>query len=225
MSDIKWQPKTTDTLMHRLLKEQGLADYQSLWRWSVDKKEDFWSWVWDNCGVIGEKGGKVFEAGARMQDARFFPEAKLNFAENLLRRRDDETALVFKGEDKAERHLTYKELYDLVSRVRQALVAEGVGEGDRVAGYLPNMPETIVAMLAATSLGAIWSSASPDFGVQGVLDRFGQIEPKVLFGVDGYAYNGKWLDCRAKLKEAAEKIPSVKKAVTISYTEIGRAHV
>src|SRR5258708_24870723 len=113
-----------------------------------------------------------------MQDGRFFPDSKINFAENLLRRRDNETALVFKGEDKVERSITYKELYDQVSQLHQALMALGVGKGDRVAGYLPNMPETIMAMLAVTSLGAIWSSASPDFGAQGVLDRFGQIEPK-----------------------------------------------
>ena len=203
--------------MHQLMEEQGLSDFHSLWRWSVEHKEDFWSKVWDSCGVIGDKGKTVYKPGAKMQDGRFFPDSKINFAENLLRRRDNEAALVFKGEDKVERSITFKELYDQVSQLRQALKAQGVGKGDCVAGYLPNMPETIMAMLAVTSLGAIWSSASPDFGVQGVLDRFGQIEPKVMFAVDGYYYNGKEIDCRGKIAEVVEKMPSLKKVVIVHY--------
>jgi len=219
-TSLKWKPSPDAELksqMHHLLEEQKLADFHGLWRWSVEHKEDFWSKVWDSCGMIGDKGKTVYKPGTKMQDGRFFPDSKINFAENLLRRRDKEVAIVFKGEDKVERSITYKELYDQVSQLRQALKALGVTKGDRVAGYLPNMPETIMAMLAATSLGAIWSSASPDFGAQGVLDRFGQIEPKVLFAVDGYYYNGKEIDCREKVREAAGKLPSVKKVVTASY--------
>jgi len=195
----------------------SLQKYQSLWKWSIEHKEDFWSKLWDFCSVIGDKGEEVFKSAEKMQDCEFFPDSKINFAENLLRRRDDEVALVFKGEDKASRELTYKELYNQVSQIRQALLDVGITEGDRVTGYLPNMPETIIAMLAATSLGAIWSSASPDFGVQGVLDRFGQIEPKVLFAVDGYYYNGKEIDCRDKIKQIQKQLPSLQKTVIVQY--------
>ncbi len=221
-SAVKWKPVAAEkdqSLMHRLLEEQGCADFQDLWRWSVGHKEDFWNWVWDNCGVIGDKGATVFKSAARMQDCKFFPDAKINFAENLLRRRDNAVAIVFRGEDKVERGLTFKELYDQVSQVRRGLRALGVTQGDRVAGCLPNMPETIIAMLAAASLGAIWSSASPDFGTRGILDRFGEIEPKVLFAVDGYYYNGKEIDCRDKIAEVAAQMPSVKKLVMVQYTK------
>ena len=218
---LKWTPSATQmaaTSLAAFMADVGVSgDYNDIWRWSVEHKETFWSKVWDFCGVIGDKGTTVFKAGKRFQDGRFFPDAKLNFAENLLRRRDDGIAMVFKGEDKVERQVSFKELYDGVSQLRQALAAEGVTVGDRVAGYLPNMPETIIAMLAVTSLGAIWSSASPDFGVQGVLDRFGQTEPKVLFAVDGYYYNGKQIDCRDKIRNVTAKLPSLKKTVVVQY--------
>jgi acetoacetyl-CoA synthetase len=212
---MKWKPSAAEkSQMYRF--GNGMA-FNDLWRWSVDKKEDFWSQVWDFCGVIGDKGKTIYKPGTHMQDGRFFPDSKINFAENLLRRRDNETAIVFKGEDKVERALTYKDLYDQVSQVRQGLQALGVVKGDRVAGFMPNMPETIIAMLAATSLGAIWSSASPDFGAQGVLDRFGQIEPKVLFAVDGYYYNGKEIDCHDKIRQVIAKMPSLKKTIMVPY--------
>ncbi len=222
-SGIKWKPShdaVEKSALHQFMKQAGCAEgtsYAAFWRWSVDHKEAFWSLVWDLCGVIGDRSANIFEPGARFQDSRFFPEARINFAENLLRRRDDAVALVFRGENRVERSLTFRALYDQVSQLRQALKAQGVGLGDRVAGYLPNMPETIIAMLAVTSLGAIWSSASPDFGVQGVLDRFGQIEPKVLFAVDGYYYNGKEVDCRAKLQDVMQKLPSLKKTVVVQF--------
>jgi acetoacetyl-CoA synthetase len=152
-----------------------------------------------------------------MPGATWFPQARLNYAENQLRRRDDSDALVFWGEDQVKRRLSNKELHAQVSRFAQALQAAGVVKGDRVAGYLPNMPEAIIAMLATASLGAIWSSASPDFGVQGVLDRFGQIEPKVLVCVDGYWYNGKPVDCLAKNAEVAGQMPSLVRTVVVSY--------
>lgn len=221
----KWQPSLDDaekSLLARFIKEAGVTgSFGDIWRWSIANKETFWSRVWDFCGVVGDKGEVVFTPGARFRDGRFFPDSKINFAENLLRRRDNAVAIIFRGEDKVERTLTFKELYDQVSQVRQALQAEGVKPGDRVAGYLPNMPESVVAMLAATSLGAIWSSASPDFGVQGVLDRFGQIEPKVLFAADGYWYNGKQIDCRDKVAQIVKKLLSVKKTVTVEYLKNG----
>ena len=196
------------------------SDYFSLWRWSVAQPEAFWTSVWDECGALGERGDAVLENGDKMPGARWFPQARLNYAENLLRgagARDEADALVFWGEDKVKRRLSHQDLHAGVSLFAQALRAAGVVEGDRVAGYLPNMPEAIVAMLATASLGAIWSSASPDFGTQGVLDRFGQIEPKVLVCVDGYWYNGKPVDCQAKNAEVAARMPTVQRTVVVSY--------
>jgi acetoacetyl-CoA synthetase len=153
-----------------------------------------------------------------MPGAKFFPDARLNFAENLLRKRDQTDAIVFWAEDKVKRRLSRAQLYDMVSQLAQALKADGVGVGDRVAGYMPNMPETVIAMLAAASLGATWSSCSPDFGVKGVLDRFGQIEPKVLVLADGYFYNGKAFDCLDKAREILLQLPSVKRVVVAPLT-------
>jgi acetoacetyl-CoA synthetase len=152
-----------------------------------------------------------------MPGAQWFPRARLNFAENLLRRRDRASALVFWGENRVKSRVTYGELHAEVSRLAQALRAAGIGPGDRVAGYMPNVPGTVIAMLAAASIGATWSSCSPDFGVQGVLDRFGQIEPKVLFAADGYFYNEKTIDILDRLKEIAAKLPSLQKVVVVPY--------
>jgi acetoacetyl-CoA synthetase len=152
-----------------------------------------------------------------MPGARFFPEARINYAENLLRRRDAAPAIIFRNERGEDRILSFADLYDLTSRWAQALKAAGVGKGDRVAGFMPNTPETVIAMLATASLGAIWSSASPDFGVQGLLDRFGQIEPTVLVAVDGYYYNGKTLDCLAKLRDVQPQIKGLKKTVIVPF--------
>jgi acetoacetyl-CoA synthetase len=156
-----------------------------------------------------------------MPGARWFPEARLNFAENLLRRRDQDTAMVFWGENKVRRKLTFAEVYDQVSLLAQALRAMGVKRGDRVAGFMPNMPESIVAMLATASLGAIWSSCSPDFGAQGVLDRFGQIEPRVLFCVDGYYYQGKTHDTLPRIAQIAKQLPTLQKVVVVPYVVPG----
>ncbi len=195
-----------------------LADFEELWRWSVDNPERFWAEFWSFAGVVAETQGKtVLAEPAKMPGAKFFPEARLNFARNLLRRNDATPALIFWGEDKVKRTLSWAELNAQVSRVAQALKAAGVGVGDRVAGIMPNMPELIIALLAASSIGAVWSSCSPDFGVQGVIDRFGQIEPKVLFAVDGYFYNGKTHDCLAKLREIAPRLPTLRKIVVVPY--------
>ena len=199
------------------------ADYASLWRWSVAQPEAFWTSVWKECGVLGERGATIVENADRMPGARWFPQARLNYAENLLRHRDDADALVFWGEDRVRRRLSRRELYAEVSRFAQALQAAGVGCGDRVAAYLPNLPEALIAMLATAALGAIWSSASPDFGVQGVLDRFGQIQPKVLLCVDAYWYNGKAIDCLAKNAEVAAQLPSVARTIVVSYLDASPA--
>jgi acetoacetyl-CoA synthetase len=195
------------------------ADFSGLHRWSVAEPAQFWQSVWSYCGVTADEyDGPVLADGNRMPGARWFPEARLNFAENLLRRRDRSTAIVFWSESRLKTTVTWSELYSEVSRLSQAMRAAGVKPGDRVAGYMPNVPGAVIAMLAAASLGAIWSSCSPDFGVQGVLDRFGQIEPKVLFAADGYFYNGKTIDLVDRLQEISRSLPSVEKLVIVPYT-------
>ncbi|MEX0697014.1 MAG: acetoacetate--CoA ligase [Dongiaceae bacterium] len=195
----------------------AIADYGALYRWSIDRPEQFWPAVWDFCAVIGERGDTVLEHAEKMPGARFFPGARLNFAENLLRAKGDGDALVFRGEARVERRLSHRQLYDLVSRLTQALRAAGIAPGDRIAGFVPNLPETIAATLAAASLGAVWSSCSPDFGVQGVLDRFGQIAPRVLFAADGYDYNGKRQDSLERVAVFLPELPSVERVVVLPY--------
>ena len=195
-----------------------LADSEALWEFSVTELEKFWVSVWDYTGLVAEtRGDRVLADGDKMPGAKWFPDARLSFAENCLRRRDDGEAMVFIGEQQVVRRLSFKDVYEQVSVTQQLLRELGVGEGDRVAGYLPNMPETIICMLAVNSLGAIWSSCSPDFGQQGVLDRFGQIEPKVLFCTDGYWYNGKRHDVREKTASIAAELPTLKKTVLLPY--------
>jgi acetoacetyl-CoA synthetase len=194
-----------------------IPDYPALHAWSVANLETFWVALWDYGGVIGERKGPVLVDGDRMPGARFFPEARLNFAENLMRHRHGSDALVFRGEDKVRRRLTAGELYDEVSRMQQALAAAGVEAGDRIAAFMPNMPETVVAMLAGASVGATFTSCSPDFGVQGVLDRFGQVEPKVLVCCDGYYYNGKAVETLPRIAEIVKRLPTVKRVVVVPY--------
>jgi acetoacetyl-CoA synthetase len=223
-----WQPsaeRIAGTRLTAFTEEAGRrwnrplagAGYATLHAWSIAHPEEFWTSVWEFGEVRGEMGGSIAVDREKMPGARWFPEAKLNFAENLLRRRDDADALVFWGEDKLKRRLSHGQLYLEVARLAAALRGMGVVAGDRVAAYMPNLPETLVAMLAATSLGAIFTSASPDFGVQGVLDRFGQTEPKVLFAGDGYFYNGKTIDSMAKVAEIAAQMPSLQKLVIVPY--------
>ena len=194
------------------------ADYASLYQWSIEHPEDFWSAVWDYTSIVATTRGElVLQNGDKMPGATWFPESRLNYAENLLRYRDDELAIVFWGEDKVKASLTRNELYDAVSCLSQALRDSGVEKGDRVVGFMPNMPETVVAMLATTSIGAVWSSCSPDFGVRGVLDRFGQIEPKVLFTADGYFYNGKQFDSLSVVKDIAKELPTLERIIISPY--------
>jgi acetoacetyl-CoA synthetase len=193
------------------------TDYASLHRWSVREPGRFWRAVWEWTGVVGEPGETVLEAGDRMPGARWFPDARLNFAENLLRRRDAAPAILFADESGAERRLSFAELHQRVSRLARALDAWGVGPGDRVAGYLPNLPDTAVAMLAATSLGAIWSSCSPDFGVQGALDRLGQIAPRVLFAADGYRYAGRTFDSLERVAALQRELPGLERVVVVPH--------
>jgi acetoacetyl-CoA synthetase len=212
-----WSPspeRAAATELARFMKLAGKRDYAELHRWSVESSADFWELLWRFGEVRGDPGGRRLIDADRMPGAKWFPDARLNYAENLLRGRG---GIVFWGEDRIKRRIAHKNLYDLVSRMAQALADLGVKKGDRVAGYLPNLPESIAALLATASLGAVWSSCSPDFGVQGVLDRFGQIEPKVLFCADGYIYGGKEFDSQEKASQVLDKLPSVEECVVIDY--------
>jgi acetoacetyl-CoA synthetase len=196
---------------------QRFPDYWSLWRWSIANKEVFWRELWDFSAVVGDTGSRTLVDGHLMPGAQWFPDAQLNFAENLLKKRGSDDALVFWNEQGDRRRLSFDALRDAVTCVQQGLREIGVTAGDRVASILPNIPEAAIAMLGTTSLGAVWSSSSPDFGVQGVLDRFTQIAPKVLFAVNGYFYNGKVVDTRDRVLEIASKLPSVECVVWVEY--------
>jgi acetoacetyl-CoA synthetase len=195
-----------------------LGGYRELHRASVTDPAEFWSALWDFTKISGDKGAPPYLTDAdRMPGAGFFPGARLNFAENLLRHEGKGDAIVFWGEDKDRRRLTWDVLRGDVSRASRGFAAAGVTAGDRVAAIMPNMPESIVSMLGTAAIGAVWSSCSPDFGVQGVLDRFGQIEPKVLVACDGYYYNGKVIDISAKLAEILARLPTVKEVIVVPY--------
>ncbi len=227
MNRLLWQPtpsRMKNTNLYRfmpILRDRwsvDLPDYAALHRFSVDNMEKFWLSVWDYAGVVAEtRGERILTDADKMPGAQFFPEARLNFAENLLKRRDDDDAIVFWGENQARRRLSWRELYELVSRLAQALEADGIEPGDRIAAIMPNLPETVIAMLAAASLGAIFTSCSPDFGVQGVLDRFGQVAPKVLIAADGCFYNGKTFSAPAKLRTIIAELPKLERIVVVPY--------
>ncbi len=200
-------------------KEHGLAggDYDELHRWSVSHPEEFWRRVWDFCGVVGDPGDRAVVRADEMWRTRFLPDAMLNYAENLLRRHDETPALCFAREDGRRRTLTWAELHDLVGRIQAALRAAGVGAGDRVAGWLPNAPEAYALLLACAGIGAVFSSCSPDFGVRGVVDRFGQIEPVVLVAVDAYIYDGKAQDCLERIAQVRAALLTVRTVVVIEF--------
>ncbi|OYR09647.1 acetoacetate-CoA ligase [Brucella rhizosphaerae] len=221
-----WQPdakriaaSTLDQFRVQAEERAGrkFADYNSLHRWSVEDRAGFWTLIWDFCEVVGERGDIALIDEGHMREARFFPQARLNFAENLLRKKGNSEAIVFRGENKVERRLTWDDLHALVSKLQQFMLAEGVRAGDRIAGMMPNMPEAVALMLAASSIGAVWSSCSPDFGAQGVLDRFGQIEPKLFFACDGYWYNGKRIEVADKIAEVTAKLSGLKRSVIVTY--------
>jgi acetoacetyl-CoA synthetase len=222
---ILWQPseraieEAQVTQFARQLVRKHKLDlntYPDFYRWTVDNPELFWSEVWDWCGVVASrKGSTVLVDGDKMPGARWFPEARLNFAENLLRRGDRGDALVFWDERGLRRRVSYSDLTSDVSRAAQALVALGLRAGDRAAAFIPNLPEAAMLALAAASQGIVWSSCSPDFGVDGVVERFAQIEPKVLFCADGYRYNGQEHDSLERAREIAERLPSLRKVVVV----------
>jgi len=228
MSKPLWEPseqRIKGSNMYRFMQNvnqtQGIncTDYNELYQWSVENIEAFWAELWRFAGIKASKEyQRVIDDPTRMVGAQWFTESRLNFAENLLRYRDEETALIFRGEDTVRRSLTYKELYAATAKVAAALRQAGIVAGDRVVGFMPNMPEAIIAMLAATSIGAIWSSCSPDFGIKGVLDRFGQTRPRILFTADGYYFKGKAIDCLGKISKIIKEIPSIEKTIVVPYT-------
>jgi len=223
-----WQPSRERVLASNLTAfaraaepEAGhpLSDYAAIYRFSIEQPGSFWRCLWRFAGILGEgEDGPVLLDAERMPGARWFPEARLSFAENLLRRRDTAPALIAWADGRERREISHAELAADVSRLAQALAAWGIGPGDRVAGFLPNLPEAVVAMLATTSLGAIWSSCSPDFGTRGVVDRFGQITPRVLFAADGYAYAGKRFDSLARVAEIRRALGSLERVVIVPAT-------
>ncbi|MFZ5866889.1 MAG: acetoacetate--CoA ligase, partial [Thermodesulfobacteriota bacterium] len=197
----------------------NINGYHALYDWSVTKRADFWASVWEFCDVIASRRwDTVLEDSPTMMGAKWFVGARLNFAENLLRYRDDHVAMMFRGEGQELQSMTYAQLYDEAARLAKSLRDAGVKVGDRVVGYMPNMMQTVAAMLAATSIGAIWSSCSPDFGIKGVLDRFGQIQPKILFTADGYLYTGKTFSSLDKVAGIVKEVPSIEKVVVVPYT-------
>jgi len=199
---------------HRL----HIDNYQSLYDWSIKHRGEFWNEVWKFCGVrAGRQPDSIVENGDAIPGAKWFTGAQLNFAANLLWRDDDSPAIIFNSEQGTRRELSYRQLRAEVARIATGLKALGVVPGDRVAGFMPNLPETVIAMLATASIGAVWSSCSPDFGIAGVFDRFGQIQPKVLFAADGYFYGGKTIQSLPTVKEIVARIPSIERVIVTSY--------
>jgi len=228
MTQALWSPSTRrvqDSNINRFMRlirhqrDPGVVDYQGLYRFSIESPKAFWRAIWEFGGVVGTPGNRTVEDFDRMPGAQWFPDASLNFAENILRYRDDRQALVFTSETGVSYDLTYKQLYQQVASVAVSLRKLGIKPGDCVAGYMPNLPETIIAMLASTSIGAIWSSCSPDFGINGVVDRIGQIKPKVLFCAAAYTYNSKQHDCLGNVAEIQKRIDSIQKILVTPYVD------
>ncbi len=223
-----WSPPAPESTNLRAfceaLEREGhgsFVDYTGLHGFSLADPEAFWSAAWDFCEVIAEsRGERVFEPAAEIYDGRFFPDARLNFAANLLRRDDDAPAVVFSGEVGPRRELSWAQLQSDVRRIAGALGAgTGIRPGDRVAAWLPNIPETCELMLATAALGGVFSSCSPDFGINGVVDRFGQIRPRVLVAADGYRYGGKEFDCLGRLREIVSRLPSLERLVVVPFLD------
>jgi acetoacetyl-CoA synthetase len=227
MAKLLWSPseeRVKSSNMYRFMQfvnqkhGKNFSEYEALYQWSVEKIPDFWAAMWEFADIKASKpASQVVDDLNRMPGANWFSGAQLNFAENLLRYRDDRVALIFKGEAREPVKMTYADLYAEVAQVAHSLRALGIQPGDRVVGFLPNMPQATVAMLAAASVGATWSSCSPDFGIKGVLDRFGQIRPRVLFTADGYSFKGTSFDSLERIKAILKELPSIEKVVVVPY--------
>jgi len=231
---ILWSPpeeRIHSSQMHKFMqfvnlhKKITLKNFEDLHKWSIGNKSDFWLQIWNFFDIIGDKGNEPFiDPTNQMPGSNFFPSGHVNYAENMLRRCDDRVAIVFRSEDKTRRELSWFDLNNQVSSLASFLISSGISKGDRVAAFMPNLPETVIMMLATSSIGAIFSSASPDFGVEGVLDRFGQIEPKVIITTDGYWYNGKQIDIIEKVNEVVKGLTSLEKIIIVPLLEIHDAY-
>jgi acetoacetyl-CoA synthetase len=236
MAQMLWKPSEESirkTNMYRFMQfinarySQKLDDYPTLYRWSVDHIPEFWAAMWEFSNIIHSAPYReVVDDLTKMPGAHWFEASRLNFAENLLRYRDERTAVIFKSEGQSSIRLTYAQLYDEVARMAKSLRAMGIKPGDRIVGFMPNMPQTTIAMLAATSIGAVWSSCSPDFGIKGVLDRFGQIKPRVIFTADGYFFKGRKIDSIERMAGILKELRTIERVVVVPYTtstpDIGR---
>lgn len=229
MRKLLWKPSAEEINNSNIVRfikfvnnkyNDNISTYNDLYRWSIEKAPVFWEAVWEFAGINTSRPyDQVVTNFPDMFESEWFVGARMNFAQNLLRFRDHRTALIFKGENTEPIRISYAVLYDQVARLAKSLREMGIEVGDRVAGFIPNMIEAVIAMLATTSIGAIWSSCSPDFGIKGVLDRFGQIQPKVLFTANGYYYNGKSLDCIDRVSGILRNIPGIERVVVIPYTD------
>ena len=228
MNPILWKPnkdqiKNSQMEAFRLQVNSrydiNLKDYMDLYKWSINNISDFWKAIWGFMSIEHSTNfSAIIDDEKKMPGAKWFPDTKMNYAENLLRIRSDKSAILFKNENNLVKNISYRELYDLVEKVSSALRCIGIKSGDRIAGFMPNIPETVISMLATSSIGGIWSSSSPDFGIKGVLDRFQQIKPKVLFVTDGYYYNGKQYNLIKKINAIVKELPSLEKVVVIPYS-------
>ena len=229
MAKLLWKPseeQIKNSNLYRFMNfinekyGQNFETYAPLYEWSVANIPEFWGAMWEFADIVASNPyEEVVDDLTKMPGARWFSGARLNFAENLLRYRDDRVALVFKGEGQPSTKMSYAGLYDEVARIAKSLRESGVQSGDRVVGFMPNMPASIIAMLSAASIGAAWSSCSPDFGIKGVLDRFGQIKPKILFTANGYSFKGKKIDSLERIANILKELPSIEKVVVVPYTE------
>ncbi|MDR0753205.1 MAG: acetoacetate--CoA ligase [Holosporaceae bacterium] len=227
---LLWTPsdeRIANSNIFRFMKNLGDSNefngttFHDLWKWSVANTHEFWTAVWDFSDIIGEKGDRISNDAEKFWEHRYFPNATLNFTENLLKRKDDAPAIIFWGEEKVRKILSWKELYYSVAKAAAALKKIGIRKGDIVGGYVANMPETTIAALATISIGAIWTACSPDFGTPGALDRFGQVKPKILFAVDGYYYKGKTFNNLEKIKNVVDQVNSIEKTIIIPYVKSG----
>lgn len=217
-----WSPTSDKVKFSHLTKfmndcGQACTNYHDFWQWSVNNLEEFWEQFWDYADIIGTKGGVTLHEPDKMLGGQFFTEGTINYAQNILKYRTDKPAILFEGENGIEGNLSFNDLYDQVSLWIQTLEAHGIKQGDRVAALMPNIPETIIAYLATAAIGAIWSSASPDFGLQGIIDRFDQIKPKIFITVDGYHYGGKEIKCLDKIKQVEGKLKSIETILVVEY--------
>jgi acetoacetyl-CoA synthetase len=230
MAKLLWEPsddRIKDTNMYRFMNfinekySQNFKEYAPLYEWSISHVPEFWAAFWEFADIKHSRPyDQIIDNLSKMPGAQWFSGARLNFAENLLRYRDDQTALIFKGEGRDSVKMTYAQLYDEVARLAKSLKDAGIQAGDRVVGFMPNMPQAMAAMLAAASMGATWSSCSPDFGIKGVLDRFGQIKPRILFTANGYQFKGKYIDSLQRISDILKELPSIEKVVVVPYTEL-----